>query len=392
MTFRILSLDGGGIWGIVSSTMLVTLEKLIGQPLNEYFDLIAGTSTGSIVACGLSNGNSPQQLVNLYAENGKTIFPYTSLFSPQRLPVAFQYGLLGPKYSSQGLQRVLRSQFGNKKISEINKLKLLIIAYDTLSRQPIFFKSWRSNFINLSLWEACVCSSAAPTFFPAHYLARKEGGSVANATGDSISLAEIVNIDPYNQMQISIISGKGAGQTRGITKFQKTKNQRTAFVDKPWIVIPDATSTYSLTVEYSLIDGGVGANNPTACAIAEALRLGHALKDIHVLSVGTGIFTEPIPFVEATKWGILNWATAISNVLIDASSDINDYISEQVIYDDHYLRLQFRLDRESSVEITNKIDDVSPENLQNLIKVANEYILQPHIIQNIKDFVAKANK
>jgi uncharacterized protein len=144
-------------------------------------------------------------------------------------------------------------------------------------------------------------------------------------------------------------------------------------------------------VEYSLIDGGVGANNPTACAIAEALRLGHALKDIHVLSVGTGIFTVPISFAEATKWGILNWATAISNVLIDASSDINDYIAEQVIYDEHYLRLQFRLDRESSVEITNKIDDVSPQNLQNLIKVANEYIHQPNIIQSIKDFVAQAN-
>ena len=391
MTFKILSLDGGGIWGIVSSTMLVTLEKLIGQPLNEYFDLIAGTSTGSIVACGLSNGTSSQQLVDLYADKGKTIFPYTSLFSLQRLPVAFQYGLLGPKYSSQGLQKVLQSQFGNEKISEITKVKLLIIAYDTLSRQPIFFKSWRSNFINLPLWEACICSSAAPTFFPAHYLTRKEGGSVASATSETICFAEIVNVDTYNQMQVFIVSGKGAGQTRNITNFQKTKQQRTAFIDKPWIIIPDYTSTYSLTIEYSLIDGGVGANNPTACAIAEALRLGHALKDIHVLSVGTGIFTVPIPFAEATRWGILNWATAISNVLIDASSDINDYIAEQVIYDEHYLRLQFRLDRESSVEITNKIDDVNPQNLQNLVKVANDYIHQPNIIQSIKDFVVQAN-
>ncbi len=390
MTFRILSLDGGGIWGIVSSTMLVTLEKLIGQPLTEYFDLIAGTSTGSIVACGLSNGNSPQQLVDLYADKGKTIFPYTSLFSPQRLPVAFQYGLLGPKYSSQGLQQVLRSQFGNRKLSEITKLKLLIIAYDTLSRQPIFFKSWRSNFINLPLWEACVCSSAAPTFFPAHYLTRKEGGFVASATSNSICFAEIVNVDPYNQMQVTIVSGKGAGQTRNITDFQKNKKQRIASIDKPWVVIPDHTSTYSLMVEYSLIDGGVGANNPTACAIAEALRLGHALQDIYVLSVGTGIFTVPIPFAEATRWSILNWATAISNVLIDASSDINDYISEQVTYDDHYLRLQFRLDRQSSVDITNKIDDVDPQNLQNLIKVANEYIHQPDVIQSIQDFIAQA--
>lgn len=391
MTFRILSLDGGGIWGIVSSTMLVALEKLIGQPINEYFDLIAGTSTGSIVACGLSNGNSPQQLVDLYAENGANIFPYTSLFSLQRLPVAFKYGILGPKYSPQGLEQVLKSQFGNKKISEITKSKLLIIAYDTLSRQPIFFKNWRSRFMDLTLWEACVCSSAAPTFFPAHYLTRKEGGLVASATSDTISFAEILDVDTYNQMQVSILSGKGAGQVKNITNFQKTKQKQTAFIDRPWVVIPDHTSTYSLKVEYSLIDGGVGANNPTACAIAEALRLGHALKDIHVLSVGTGIFTLPIPFMEASRWGILNWATAISNVLIDASSDINDYIAEQVASDGQYLRLQFRLDRESLIKITNKIDDVSPQNLQNLIMAANAYISQPYIIQNIKDFLAQAN-
>lgn len=390
MTFRILSLDGGGIWGIVSSTMLVALEKLVGTPLNEYFDLIAGTSTGSIIACGLSEGNSAQELVNLYQKNGTTIFPYTSLFSPQRLPVALKYGILGPKYSPAGLEKVLKSQFGNKKISEITKSKLLIIAYDTLSRQPIFLKNWRSRFMDLTLWEACVCSSAAPTFFPAHYLTRKEGGLVASATSDTICFAEILNVDTYNQMQLSILSGKGAGQIRNISNFQKTRQKQIAFIDSPWVVIPDHTSTYSLKVEYSLIDGGVGANNPTACAIAEALRLGHALKDIHVLSVGTGIFTQTIPFLEASRWGILNWATAISNVLIDASSDINDYISEQVSYDGQYLRLQFRLDRESSIKITNKIDDVSPENLQNLIMVANDYISQPYIIQNIKDFVAQA--
>ena len=391
MTFRILSLDGGGIWGIVSSTVLIALEKLIGEPINEYFDLIAGTSTGSIVACGLSNGNSPQQLVDLYANKGTAIFPYTSLFSLQRLPVALQYGIFGPKYSPQGLEQVLKSQFGNKKISEITKSKLLIIAYDTLSRQPIFFKNWRSRFMDLTLWEACVCSSAAPTFFPAHYLTRKEGGLVASATSDTICFAEILDVDTYNQMQLSILSGKGAGQTRNITNFQKTKQKQTAFIDRPWVVIPDHTSTYSLKVEYSLIDGGVGANNPTACAIAEALRLGHDLKDIHVLSVGTGIFTLPIPFMEASRWGILNWATAISNVLIDASSDINDYIAEQVASDGQYLRLQFRLDRESSIKISNKIDDVSPQNLQNLIMAANVYISQPYIIQNIKDFLAQAN-
>jgi len=390
MKFRILSLDGGGMWGIVSATVLASFERAIGKPIQEYFDLVAGTSTGSILASGISNGNSPQELINLYAENGLTIFPYTKFFTHKRIPVALRYGILGPKHSPDGLSKVLQGQFGNKKISDITHPKLLITAYDTLSRSPIFFKNWRSRFIDMPLWEACVCSSAAPTFFPAHRLTRKEGGSVISATSNSIHFAEILNVDPYNKMQVEIIAGRGVGQTREVSNFLQTKQEQVALIDYPWEVIPDHTSFYSLTVEYSLIDGGVGANNPAACAIAEALRLGHSLQDIYVLSVGTGLFTESIPWEKAERWGILNWATAISNVLIDASSDINDYVAEQITCRDHYLRLQFRLDRDTSVAISNKIDDATDENLNNLVRVANEYINQPNIMGNIKDFLVKA--
>jgi patatin-like phospholipase/acyl hydrolase len=390
MKFRILSLDGGGMWGIVSATMLASLERAIGKPIQEYFDLVAGTSTGAILASGISNGNSPQELINLYAENGLTIFPYTKIFTRKRIPVALRYGILGPKHSPDGLKKVLQGQFGNKKISDIIHPKLLITAYDTLSRSPIFFKNWRSRFIDMPLWEACVCSSAAPTFFPAHYLTRKEGGIVARATSNSICFAEILNVDPYNKMQVEIIAGRGVGQKREVSNFLQTRQEQIAVISPPWSVIPDSTSAYSLTVEYSLIDGGVGANNPAACAIAEALRLGHALEDIYVLSVGTGLFTESIPWEKAERWGILNWATTISNVLIDASSDINDYVAEQVTDKDNYLRLQFRLDRDTSVTITNKIDDATDENLNNLVRVANDYINQPQVIHRIENFLAKA--
>lgn len=69
--FRILALDGGGIRGVISAKILERVQKKIGQPLNEYFDLIAGTSTGSILAAGLVLGKSPKELIDIYEKRGE---------------------------------------------------------------------------------------------------------------------------------------------------------------------------------------------------------------------------------------------------------------------------------------------------------------------------------
>jgi patatin-like phospholipase/acyl hydrolase len=387
MKFRILSIDGGGIWGIVAATMLHRIEQLVGQPLHEYFHLIAGTSTGSIIAAGLSCGITPEHIANIYYEQGNRIFPYPELYSLQRIPVIFRYGPLGPKYAPDGLQQVLREQLGNRKLTDIGRLKLLITAYDTLSRHPVFFKSWRGRFINTNLWEACLASAAAPTYFPAHALTRTESGMVAAAGPDLIRFCENLDTDRYNQMRLTITGGKGCGQERQIIDLKRIKKIDTAFIDQPWQVIPDSTSSYSITIDYSLIDGGMGANNPTACAIAEALNLGYSLAEISVLSVGTGSFTQPISLQQGQRWGLLNWAGPISNVLMDASSDINDYIANQISKTGQYLRLQFRLDRQATIHISDKIDDVSPENLANLRQVANDYINQAETLDGLHEFI-----
>ncbi len=387
MKFRILSIDGGGIWGIVAATMLHRIEQLVSQPLHEYFHLIAGTSTGSIIAAGLSCGITPEHIANIYCEQGNRIFPYPELYSLQRIPVIFRYGLLGPKYAPDGLQQVLREQLGNRKLTDIGRLKLLITAYDTLSRHPVFFKSWRGRFINTNLWEACLASAAAPTYFPAHALTRTESGMVAAAGPDLIRFCENLDTDRYNQMRLKITGGKGRGQERQIIDLKRIKKIDTAFIDQPWQVIPDNTSSYSVTIDYSLIDGGMGANNPTACSIAEALNLGYSLAEISVLSVGTGSFTQPISLQQGQRWGLLNWAGPISNVLMDASSDINDYIANQISKTGQYLRLQFRLDRQATIQISPKIDDVSPENLANLRQVANDYINQAETLDRLHEFI-----
>ena len=78
MSFRILSIDGGGIRGIVAARMLEVIEQQLNQPLREYFDLITGTSTGALIAASLMIGHSATQLVDLYLNRGKEIFPYRS--------------------------------------------------------------------------------------------------------------------------------------------------------------------------------------------------------------------------------------------------------------------------------------------------------------------------
>ncbi|NET41586.1 MAG: hypothetical protein F6K15_06510 [Okeania sp. SIO2B3] len=112
MTFKILSLDGGGIRGVIAARILIEIEKKIkeqkGKSLHEYFDLIAGTSTGSIIAALIATGTESTNILKLYQEEGINIFPYQSRLSPKRLPLILKYGISAPKFSSEGLIKVLK--------------------------------------------------------------------------------------------------------------------------------------------------------------------------------------------------------------------------------------------------------------------------------------------
>jgi patatin-like phospholipase/acyl hydrolase len=386
VTFRILSLDGGGIRGVVAATMLARIEQQINVPLNQYFQLVAGTSTGSILAAAIANGRSAKELIGVYQQKGSRIFPYQNLWSPERLGLVFQYGLSAPKYSDKGLVEVLKEEFKYKKLSEVKATNLLIPSYDTINREPIIFKSWRKKFLNVPLWEVCVCSASAPAYFPAHQLIRREEGKAVGGDAKTIVFSKEASEDDddYNRMRIDITGGTGRGQVRTIIDY--VGKTRTALVDAGWDVIPDATSTFSVVLEYSAIDGGVAANNPTACAIAEALRLGHKVEDISLLSIGTGSFSREIPLESAKEWGAAQWALPVIDVIFDASSDINDYIGRQII--ERYLRLQFKLDRSwTGKRLSDDMDDASQENIRNLIEAADAYVKNSQVQKAIANFL-----
>jgi patatin-like phospholipase/acyl hydrolase len=389
MAFRILSLDGGGIRGIVAAKMLGAIEKEIKQPLNEYFHLIAGTSTGSILAAAIACGRSSQDIVDLYQQKSSVIFPYKTRFSLQRIPLLLKHGISAPKYSEKGLTQVLQAAFGNTTLFDITSTQLLIVSFDTIEREPIFFKNWRHDkeYGNVPLWEICVCSASAPTYFPAHKLNKRVNGNVQDAYSEVVVLdddaASMDNV--YNKMEISIIDGKGSGQTRTIKEYVGLTRQ--ASIYRSWEIIPDKTSIYSLKSMYSAIDGGVAANNPSSCAIAEALKLGHSAKDISVLSIGTGERTRIITFEKAQHWGLIQWAQPLIGILFDGSSEIYEYITKQIV-NKRLLRLQFKLDRElTGKKLSDDIDDVSAENIHNLLEAAQAYMKQPTIKAALQEFL-----
>ncbi len=390
MSFNILSLDGGGIRGIVAAKMLSIIEKQIDKPLNEYFQLITGTSTGSILAAAIASGRSSEEIVDLYKQQSSIIFPYRKRFTLRRLPLLFKHGISAPKYSEKGLIQVLQGVFGSTTLFDIASPLLLIISFDTIERSPIFFKSWRQDkgYGNVPLWEVCVCSASAPTYFPAHKLNRRINGTAQDGYSDAIILddgaASVDNI--YNNMQISIIDGTGISQTRTIKKYIGLT--RTCTIYPAWEKIPDKTSIYSIKSQYSAIDGGVAANNPSSCAVAEALRLGYSIQDIRVLSIGTGERTRVIPFEEAQHWGLIQWAQPLIGILFDGSSEIYEYITKQIAHQ-RILRLQFKLDRElTGKRLSDDIDDVSPENISNLLEAAQVYMQQPNIQTSLHKFLS----
>lgn len=129
--------------------------------------------------------------------------------------------------------------------------------------------------------------------------------------------------------------------------------------------------------EVPLIDGGVVANNPTACAIAEGVRMNEALppdqrvslSNFVVASFGTGEVTRPISIKESQEWGALEWALPLINVLFDGSADAVNYISKYLLSDSNYFRFQTPLRR-----AFDDLDNADPANLDALVRTAQEYL------------------
>lgn len=196
----ILSIDGGGIRGIIPLKVLKYIEEQTGKPIHELFDVIGGTSTGGIIALGLTS-NIPgkdkpykaEELLEFYTtqKDVKRIFKRQGVLQPgneedidedstleetrEADETLGSPGVVGPRYKSESIEEFLQEKFGETKMSELEKSDVTkpdvtVFGYDIQNDCPYYFnskKASKNSEDDYCVWQAARATSAAPTFFPA---------------------------------------------------------------------------------------------------------------------------------------------------------------------------------------------------------------------------------
>lgn len=161
--FQILSLDGGGIKGIFSAGVLAAIEEDLSISVADNFDLIAGTSTGGIIAIGLGLGMRPREIVEFYLREGPSIFRNWGGLK------WFQHWAYR-KYPAESLENALKHCFKNKRFGDSNK-RLVIPSYSLGEDDVYIFRTPHAERLRrdykVPAWKVAKATSAAPSFFPA---------------------------------------------------------------------------------------------------------------------------------------------------------------------------------------------------------------------------------
>lgn len=293
--YRILTLDGGGVRGVLSAVLLKRLEAVVPGFLQKV-DLFAGTSTGGILALALAAGFSADKCKELYVEYGSRIFN-------NPVPDWLDGGsLFGAKYDNRNLAQTLDKYFGDKKLGQLLPRNVVISSFDLdnsedETHRPEQFRSWKAKFfhnfpseesgsdMSESVVDVALRTSAAPTYFPVY--------------------------DGY-------------------------------------------------------IDGGVVANNPSVCALTQALDSAQLPNDkgeyarvtldrVVLLSVGTGRNQQFVRRSEGASLGLTNWAQHLVSILVDGTADVAHYECKQLLKG-RYCRVNPTLRENINLDDHNKID------------------------------------
>lgn len=321
--YLILSCDGGGMRGYLSSLLLQRLNNdlSIFGTNNQNINLYAGTSTGGLIALGLAQGKSIDDVVTLYANSGAQIFNPLGWQGSCMLPSATDLGgfsdvkelwqVLYDDIGDPSVRTVVESFIpGNPLLSSLsNNVMVATFQLDdpqsaTQSWNPLVIDNFEgSPGASTYLYDAALSTSAAPVYFP-----------------------------PYNHPTFGWCS-----------------------------------------------DGGLFANNPSPLAIARAINAGQSLSNIVMLSIGTGITDSALPVTEDKRlcFGIKYWAWfetsgptppfPLLNGMMDGVSSANDWVSSQLL-GTRYMRVNPTLPE------TIALDDYSPAAMAMMQKVADDYI------------------
>lgn len=320
---RILTIDGGGIRGIIPAMVLDSLEKSLrtlskneNAKIADYFDFIAGTSTGGIITCALlapskkspnESRYSASEIVDLYAKNGSTIF--NSSFASKLLK---NIPIKDEKYNSSGIEAVLATYFDQLKLSALRR-PCLITSYNTEQRKAHFFTQQKaiSQEIgrNFYVKDVCRATSAAPTYF------------------------EPALIDSVDN------------------------------------------------IRFSLIDGGIFANNPTMSALTEAYKTTKVLsntknecpktEDFYLVSLGTGSVKTPYYHDTIKDKSALMMIPAIIDMMMSGVSETTDYQVRKMFEARNVTHQYIRIDAPNLTNEQAELDNASERNINLLKTIGN---------------------
>ncbi|KAG6737382.1 hypothetical protein POTOM_058899 [Populus tomentosa] len=366
-------IDGGGVRGIVPSVVLTALEAKLQKldvdnkdaRIADYFDFVAGTSTGGLMTAMLTTPNAEKRptyaakdIVKFYLDKSQLIFPRTTvqdeddeLFDDEAAiksvldearnqiqqynnemrnifvdPIisALRFllkwgllpsfiskklrGLLSPRYDGVKLHEIIKEEVGQKLFSDA-LTNVIIPTFDIKLFKPVIFSSLKAKREKSTdgIADVCIGTSAAPYYFPPYY--------------------------------------------------------------------------FKTNVDFNLADGGLAANNPSLLAVCEVMKEQKMDgRKLLILSLGTGAADQSDRYVvgDPSKWGLLRWlwysennGSPLIDILTTAPDEmISTYISTIFQYcgwEDNYYRLQAEMKLSEA-----KMDDASKENLNNLLKIGED--------------------
>jgi uncharacterized protein len=245
--------------------------------------------------------------------------------------------VLDPRYSPAALEGYLASELGNTYLSEVKDVELLVPSYaiglpkdnppgNTCA--PMFFRSWQARGLQL------------------------DGGTK----------------DEYDFKLASIARATSAAPT----------------------YFPPATIVNKAKQSFTMIDGGVFANNPTICAIVEAYRLYHQPTDFLIVSIGTGSEPVSVDVSKAAHWGDAAWLTPILTIFMAGNSQTVAVETDELLGDPHWrLDISLTTPTPQGKTVNPEMDDASMGNIEALMDKANQLIQTEHgLIQSLKTELA----
>lgn len=183
---RILSIDGGGIRGVIPATALVALEQQLGKPVRECFDYVAGTSTGALIAAAVAAGVPASQILEIYTSRADEIFPPPkALADVKRLSEGYMY-------DPANTRKVVVSVFGDAAGWTLNDCPVrILLTAKGIDTHPWYFvqdtAGNRGLTGKLSLVDCAVASACAPTYFKAYTM--DVGGAPTVMVDGSVGIA-----------------------------------------------------------------------------------------------------------------------------------------------------------------------------------------------------------